>query len=77
MRLASNEVITSRNEEDMVELTEDNIPGAKLTDAMDGYMMSKLKWWLLCCSVKSPNSWNKKQLLSRHFKELFVYLRDV
>ena len=49
----------SRNEADMVELTEDNIPGAKLTSAMDGYMMFKLKWWLLCRGVKAPNSWKK------------------
>ena len=77
MIMACNEAITSRNEGDMVELTEDKIPGAKLTGAMDGYTMPELKWWLLCRGVKAPNSWNKKQLISRHFKELFVYLRRV
>ena len=75
--MACNKAITSRNEGDMVELTEDDIPGAKLTGAMDGYTMSELKWWLLCRGVKAPNSWNKKQLISRYFKELFVYLRHV
>ena len=67
--MASNEAITSRNEGDMVELTEDNITGAKLTGAMDGYTMSKLKWWLLYRDVKAPISWNKKQLISRYYKE--------
>ena len=77
MIMVSNEVITSRNEGDMIELTADDIPGTKLTGAMDGYMMSELKLWLLCHGVKAPNSWNKKQLISRYFKELFVYLRGV
>lgn len=45
--MASNEVLMSRNEEDIIEPTQDDIPGTKVTGAMDGYMMSKLKWWLL------------------------------
>ena len=61
--MASNKVITSRNEGDTVELTEDDIPGAQLTGVMDGYTMSGLKWWLLCCGVKAPDSWNKNQLI--------------
>ena len=69
--MASNEAITSWNEGDMVELTEHDISGARLTGAKDGYMMSELKWWLLCRGVKAPNSWNKKQLISRYFEELF------
>ena len=68
--MASNEALTSRNEGDMVELIDDDIPGAKLTGAVDGYTMSELKWWLLCRGVKAPNSWNKKQLISRYFKEI-------
>ena len=58
--MASNEAITSSNQGEMVELTEHDIPGARLTGAKDGYMMPKLKWWLLCRGVKVPNSWNKK-----------------
>ena len=69
--MASNEAITTWNEGDMVELTEHDIPGARLTGAKDGYMMSELNWWLLCRGVKAPNSWNKKQLISRYFEELF------
>jgi len=43
MIMASNEAIMSRNERDTVELTEDDIPDARLTGAMDGYTMAKLK----------------------------------
>ena len=75
--MASNEAIMSQNEGDTVELTEDDIPGAQLIGAMDGYTMSELKWWLFCSGVKAPDSWNKNQLISRYFKELFLYLRGV
>ena len=34
--MVSIEAVMSRNEGDMVVLTEDNIPGAKLTGVMDG-----------------------------------------
>ena len=44
--MPSNKAIMSRNEGDTVELTEDDIPGAQLTGAMDGYTMSELKWWI-------------------------------
>ena len=77
MIMPSNKVITSRNEGDIVELTEDDIPGAKLTGAMYGYTMSELKWWLLCRSMKAPHLWNKNHLISRYFKELILYLRGV
>ena len=56
--MASNEAITSRNERDTVELTKDDIPGARLTGAIDGYTMAELKWWLLCHGMKAPSSWN-------------------
>ena len=69
--MASNKAITSWNEGDMVELTEHGIPGTRLTGAKDEYTMSELKWWLLCCGMKALNSWNKKQLISRYFEELF------
>ena len=77
MIMASNEAVMSRNEGDTVELIEDDIPGAQLTGAIDGYTMSELKWRLLCHGVKAPNPWNKNQLISRYFKELFLYLRGV
>ena len=73
--MASNEAITSGNDGDMIELIEDDIPGAKLTGAVDRYTMSELKWWLLCRGVKAPNSWNKKQLISRYFKSYYVFIR--
>ena len=50
--MVSNEMITRRNEEHMVKLTEDDIAGAKVTGVMGEYTMSKLKW---SNSVKGPN----------------------
>ena len=52
--MASNETITSRNEGDMVKLTDYDIPGAKLTGKMDGCTMHMpgLKWRLLCPVVR-------------------------
>ena len=67
MIIASNEGITSRNEPETIRLTEADIPSVKLTGLMDGHMMAELKWWLLCRSIKVPNSWNKKQLISRYY----------
>ena len=66
MIMASNEGITSRNEPETIRLTEADIPGAKLTGPMDGHTIAELKWWLLCRGIKVPNSWNKKQLISRY-----------
>ena len=63
--MATNEAITGRNEPETIRLTEDDIPGAKLTGPMDSHTMVELKWWLLCRGVKVPNSWNKTQLISR------------
>ena len=64
--MAANEEITSRNEPEMIRLTEADILGAKLSSPMDSHMMAELKWCLLCRGVKVPNSWNKKQLISRY-----------
>ena len=64
--MTSNEETTSRNELETIQLTEADIPGAKLTGLMDSHTMVELKWWLLCRGVKVPNSWNKKQLITRY-----------
>ena len=51
--MASNEAITSSNQGEMVELTEHDIPGARLIGAKDGYMMPELKWWLQTHGIKN------------------------
>ena len=63
--MAINEEITSGNEPETICLTEDDIPGAKLTGPMDRNTMAELKWWLLCHGVKVSNSWKKTQMISR------------
>ena len=66
--MAVNEEITSRNEPETIyiRLTDADIPGTKLSSPMDSHTTAELKWWLLCQGVKVPNSWNKKQLISRY-----------
>ena len=41
--MAGNEEITSRNEPEMIWLTEADIPGAKLSSLMDSHTMVELK----------------------------------
>ena len=54
--MANNKGTNVRNEPEAVQLTESEIPGAKLSDPIDSYTMAELKWWLLCRGVKVPNS---------------------
>ena len=38
----------------VVELTEDDIPGAALTEPLESHTVYALKWWLLCHGIKVP-----------------------
>ena len=71
--MASNEGTNVRNKPEAVQLTESDNPGAKLTGPIDSYTMAELKWWLLCRGVKVPNSWNKKELISRQIVILYSH----
>ena len=64
--MSSNDVQMDRNKGETIYLTEEDIPGAKLSTPMDAHTMAQLKWWLLCRGIKVPNSWNKKKLMSRY-----------
>ncbi len=48
-----------------VTLTEEDIPGAKLSKPYDKHTVSALRWWLLCRGIKVPGSWKKQQVLDR------------
>ena len=48
-----------------VTLTDEDIPGAKLSKPYIKHTMSALRWWLLCRAIKAPNSWKKQQLVDR------------
>jgi len=49
----------------VVELTEDDIPGAGLSEPLESHTVPALKWWLLCRGIKVPSSWKKQQVIER------------
>ena len=49
----------------VVELSEDDIPGARLSDPLESHNVQELRWWLLCRGIKVPTSWKKTNLISR------------
>ena len=51
--------VSTENRPVVVELTEDDIPGAALSEPLDSHTMPALKWWLLCRGIKVPSSWKK------------------
>jgi len=46
-------------------LTEEDIPGAKLSKPYDKHTVRALQWWLLCRGIKTPSSWKKQQIVDR------------
>ena len=44
----------------LVELTEDDIPGAKLSKPFQKYTVAQLRWWLICRGIKPLTSWKKQ-----------------
>ncbi len=50
----------------VVELTEDDVPGASLDEPMEKQSVPALKRWLLCRGIEMPASTRKKQLLERY-----------
>ena len=49
----------------VVELTEDDIPGAALAEPLEFHTVPSLKWWLLCQGIKAPSSWKKQRLIAK------------
>ena len=52
--------------QDIVELTETDIPGAALKEPFDAHNVTALRWWLQCRGIKAPSSWRKHQLVSKY-----------
>ena len=48
-----------------VELTEDDIPEAKLNDPLEVHTNHALRWWLLCRGVQVPLSTTKAKLIKK------------
>jgi len=51
---------------EIVLLTEDDIPGAKLHRPFDSHKIATLRWWLLCQGIKTLASWRKSQVVAQY-----------
>ena len=49
---------------EMVVLTEDDIPGAKLHKPFERHKVTALRQWLLCREIKAQTSWRKSQVVA-------------
>ena len=49
-----------------ITLKEANVPGALLSEPVASHTIPQLRWWLFCCGVSAPTSWNKTKPLSRY-----------
>ena len=49
----------------VVQLTEVDVPGASLEEPMDKHSIPALKRWLLCRGIEMPSSVRKGQLLDK------------
>lgn len=47
-------------------LTEEDIPGAALSEPFDSHTVTELRWWLLCRGITVPTSWKKAQVVKRY-----------
>lgn len=63
----------------VIKLTEDDIPGAALTEPLESHTVVALKWWLLCRDIKVPTSWKKSRIIARirEAKEQGIEVVDV
>ena len=51
--------------ETLLELTEEDIPGAKLDEPLESHAVHGLRRWLLCHGIVAPISWRKAKLIER------------
>ena len=49
----------------ILELTQDDILGAQLSEPLDSVTVPSLKWWLLCRGVQALSSWKKAKLIEK------------
>lgn len=51
-------------------LTEEDIPGAKLSEPYESHTVGELRWWLLCRGITPPSSMRKAQVIERYIVAL-------
>ena len=49
-----------------VDLTETDIPGARLEEPLDSQNVAALRWWLLCHGITPSLSAKKAQLIAKY-----------
>ena len=57
--------ISAGGSDTTLHLTEDDIPGASLTEPLERHTVPELTWWLLCRGISVPKSWKKAQVIKR------------
>ena len=63
--LLSSCIMAEGSEPIAVTLTEDDIPGAKLSEPWERHTNHALRWWLLCHGIQVPVSLTKAKLIAR------------
>ena len=48
-----------------VELTEEDIPGARLEEPLESVTMPALRWWLLCRGIQVTTTLRKAKLIEK------------
>ena len=65
VHVACNFMMAHSSQATAVELTEDDIPGAKLSGPLEINTNHALRWWLLCRGVQAPASTTKAKLIEK------------
>ena len=58
-------VASDANSQQVVHLTEADVPGASLTEPLERQSVPSLRRWLLCHEVEMPCSARKKHILEK------------
>ena len=53
------------NSDSCAVLTEEDIPGAKLTEPLELHNVAALKWWLLCRGIEVSSTCKKASLIEK------------
>ena len=55
-----------------LELTEEDVPGAKLEEPLEGYTVPALRRWLLCHGIQLPTSMKKSAVIEKLVGQLLI-----
>ena len=55
-----------------LELTEEDVPGAKLEEPLESYTVPALRRWLLCHGIQLPTSMKKSAVIEKLVGQLLI-----